>query len=123
MGEVTVARARVENEGKVLLVRRAARDSMPGQWELPGGKVDPGELAPDGLAREVREETGLRLTGARVTSKRWLISPGGRWVHELVYEASASGTVALSDEHDDFAWVTDPAALPLTDAAAYALAA
>src|SRR5215218_3075577 len=111
--EVTVARARVQSGGRTLLVRRAPRDSMPGLWELPGGKVDGGERVPQALAREVEEETGLMLVGARAAAKRWLISPSGRWVRELLYEASAVGSVLLSDEHDAYAWVEDPSVLPL----------
>lgn len=41
--------------GRVLLVRRVDT----GDWELPGGRVDPGESAVTALAREVAEESGL----------------------------------------------------------------
>jgi 8-oxo-dGTP diphosphatase len=40
---------------QVLLVRRLDT----GDWELPGGRVEPGESAVDALMREVAEETGL----------------------------------------------------------------
>jgi 8-oxo-dGTP diphosphatase len=53
--EVVVARALVESGGRVLLVRRAAWDSLPGQWELPGGKVDPSEPVLNALSRELYE--------------------------------------------------------------------
>src|SRR5918998_4025786 len=42
-------------DGDVLLVRRLDT----GDWELPGGRVDPGESAVDALVREVEEEAGL----------------------------------------------------------------
>ena len=41
--DLSVARALVESDGRVLLVRRAAWDTLPGLWELPGGKIDRGE--------------------------------------------------------------------------------
>ncbi|MGQ0574322.1 MAG: NUDIX hydrolase [Pseudonocardia sp.] len=43
--------------GRVLLVRRV--DS--GNWEPPGGRVDPGESAVNALLREVREESGVTV--------------------------------------------------------------
>jgi 8-oxo-dGTP diphosphatase len=116
-----VARALVESDGCVLLVRRAAWDSLPGQWELPGGKVDRGERVLQGLAREVEEETGLMFTDARQVSTREMISPRGTHVREHIYAGGAIGTVTLSHEHDAFAWVQDPSELELTDSAAAAL--
>jgi 8-oxo-dGTP diphosphatase len=118
--DVTVARALVESDGRVLLVRRAAWDSLPGLWELPGGKVDRGEPVLEALARELEEETGLMLADARRLSTRELVSPRGRTVREFVYVSSAIGAVTLSDEHDAFAWVESPGSLELTDSAAAA---
>jgi 8-oxo-dGTP diphosphatase len=119
--DVTVARALVESDGRVLLVRRAAWDTLPGRWELPGGKVDRGEDVAVALAREIEEETGLMLAERSLLSTRELVSPRGRSVREHVYLASAIGTVMLSHEHDAFAWVETPGELALTDSAAAAL--
>jgi 8-oxo-dGTP diphosphatase len=118
---LSVARALVEDaDGRVLLVRRAAWDTLPGLWELPGGKIDRGERVMRGMARELEEETGLMLAEARRISCRELISPRGRRIREHLYVASAIGTVALSDEHDAYLWVDSPGELELTDSAAAA---
>ncbi len=45
---------------EVLLVRRG-REPMAGSWSLPGGAIELGETAAEACAREVREETGLKV--------------------------------------------------------------
>lgn len=50
----------IDANGAVLLVRHTY---TPG-WHLPGGRVDTGESLAAAAAREVREETGLTLSGA-----------------------------------------------------------
>ncbi|CAH0036486.1 unnamed protein product [Clonostachys solani] len=44
---------------RVLVLQRAPHDSMPLQWEPPGGGVDPEETVLVGCARELWEEAGL----------------------------------------------------------------
>jgi 8-oxo-dGTP diphosphatase len=43
--------------GRMLLVRRCDT----GDWELPGGHVDPGESASDAAVRETAEESGITV--------------------------------------------------------------
>jgi 8-oxo-dGTP diphosphatase len=43
----------------VLLTRRPAGVHLGGQWELPGGKLEPGESTEQALRRELREEIGV----------------------------------------------------------------
>jgi 8-oxo-dGTP pyrophosphatase MutT (NUDIX family) len=59
----------VANDGDpaFLLTRRTAGlRAHPGQWALPGGRVDAGESAPEAARRELTEELGLRLPTSAV---------------------------------------------------------
>ena len=42
----------------VLLVQRG-KGALQGRWSLPGGHIEPGEMAQAAAVREVREETGV----------------------------------------------------------------
>ncbi|MCB1053607.1 MAG: (deoxy)nucleoside triphosphate pyrophosphohydrolase [Acidobacteria bacterium] len=56
-----VACAIIERDGCFLAVQRSASMAMPGLWEFPGGKLEPGETAETCLIREIREELGIDL--------------------------------------------------------------
>lgn len=60
-----VVGAAVLRDGRVLAARRTTPAAAAGRWELPGGKVEPGEEPEQALLREVREELGcdVVLTG------------------------------------------------------------
>lgn len=56
--------ALILNEQNELLVCRRAKDPAKGTLDLPGGFIDMGETAEEGVAREVLEETGLKVDEA-----------------------------------------------------------
>lgn len=48
------------DDSRVLLIRRA-NPPLQGEWSIPGGLVETGESTRDAIAREVLEETGLKV--------------------------------------------------------------
>ena len=56
-----VVAAAVISGSRVLVAQRVRPPELAGRWELPGGKVAPGETEPDALARELAEELGLEI--------------------------------------------------------------
>ena len=62
-----VVGAAIVRGGRVLAAQRARPPALAGWWELPGGKVEPGEDERAALVRECREELHVVLTlGPRV---------------------------------------------------------
>ena len=58
--QIVVAGA-VIAESRVLVAQRLWPPELAGRWELPGGKVAPGETEPEALARELAEELGVEV--------------------------------------------------------------
>ncbi|MFM2398312.1 MAG: hypothetical protein RL341_469 [Pseudomonadota bacterium] len=56
------------DQGQVLFAQRPEGKPYAGWWEFPGGKIEAGESVEAALARELQEELGIRIHGAR----RWI---------------------------------------------------
>jgi 8-oxo-dGTP diphosphatase len=61
-----VVAAAVISGSTLLVAQRVRPPELAGRWELPGGKVGPGETERDALARELAEELGLEVTDVAV---------------------------------------------------------
>ncbi|HEV7127359.1 MAG TPA: NUDIX domain-containing protein [Ktedonobacterales bacterium] len=120
-GRITVACSAIIFDAprqKVLLTQR----SDNGRWCLPGGHMEPGESAAEACAREVWEETGLRvlvgrLIGIYSNPHRLLTYADGNQYHLVAFSFEATpvaGTLGLSDETTAVAYFT-PADLAALD--------
>ncbi|MEV4612573.1 NUDIX domain-containing protein [Kitasatospora sp. NPDC049258] len=103
--------------GRILMIRRAANDVLPGRWEYPGGAREDGEPVPAGAARELAEATGL--TGLVLDYLRSLdfVDRRGRRVRRFIFTTVVpDGTpVVLSPEHDSHQWASADALPPTAD--------
>ena len=100
--------AGIFRDGKILLVRRA-REPAKGVYTFPGGRVEFGESLHEALAREVREETGLKIEIVGLIDYREALPPrtGGHG-HFVVLPFAArwvANEVALNEELDDAKWL------------------
>ena len=92
---------------QVALVHRPRYDD----WSWPKGKLDPGECWAGAAAREVHEETGLRVRlGVPLPRSVYGLRDGS--LKEVRYWAAQAvgGSGALENEIDQVEWLTPPAA-------------
>ncbi|ORA22243.1 (deoxy)nucleoside triphosphate pyrophosphohydrolase [Mycobacterium aquaticum] len=67
MDEQIVVAGALISRGALLVAQRDRPTELAGLWELPGGKVAPGEDDGAALARELHEELGVEVSvGARI---------------------------------------------------------
>ncbi|GAA4224638.1 NUDIX domain-containing protein [Actinomadura meridiana] len=72
--KLTVVGAAIISDGLLLTAQRAEPPHMAGGWELPGGKVDPGESDEDALVRECHEELDVKVRLGRRIGDDWFLS-------------------------------------------------
>lgn len=90
-------------ENRLLAAERNAPVELAGRWELPGGKVEPGETDQAALLRECREELGVEvLLGGRI-GRDW---PIGEQRVLRVWLATVRSGEPQAVEHRQLRWLT-----------------
>lgn len=104
----------VRDDDRFLLIKRAGGDRhYAGKWEIPGGKLDEGQDLSSSQEREVMEETGLLVKPIDpfVFADSRFIGDGPYkglpYVALFAITRVIGGMLKLSDEHTEFAWVSN----------------
>jgi 8-oxo-dGTP diphosphatase len=107
-------KAFIVHEGKVLLLREAGKyedGTNVGRYDVPGGRVEPGQRFDESLLREINEETGLTVeVGRPFFVNEWRpVVRGEQWqIIGTFFECIAKDEkVVLSKDHDEYVWI-DP---------------
>ncbi|THA65403.1 NUDIX hydrolase [Streptomyces sp. A0642] len=91
----------VDPKGRVLLIERRW-DPFAGRRALPGGYLEPGEDSRVGAARELAEETRVRVSAADLTPIGTFDAPGrdprGRFSTDAYLARVPADTVAVADD-------------------------
>ncbi|WP_194838808.1 NUDIX domain-containing protein [Nocardia sp. XZ_19_369] len=113
-----VVGAVVVQDDRVLLLQRPVDDFMGGIWELPSGKVDPGETLDEALIREVKEETGLDVASIRKYLGEFDYRSGnGKKSRQFNFTVDVVDPEPVElTEHDAYTWTNLAEEPPVTDA-------
>ena len=94
---------------EVLICQRKPDQAMALKWEFPGGKIEPGEVPVQALARELNEELGIdAVIGAPVTRVRHNYRNGGAVDIQFFLVKEFAG-VLENRIFNDMRWSTLPA--------------
>ena len=88
--------ALILNKQNELLVCRRAKEPAKGTLDLPGGFIDMAETGEEGVAREVKEETGLDVTNITYFGNQAWPYPSGLMVGFIA--DYAGGEIKLQEE-------------------------
>lgn len=104
---IRIATGIARHDAKILLVASRYAGHPQPLWTLPGGRQEPGELAPETIVREVHEETGLRATVDELAYASESYD-GTMHVSNLVFAISVEGELRVPVAKDhvvDAAWI------------------
>lgn len=106
-----------DRDQHVLILRRSeTHPYFPHETDYPGGEIEKGESGPDGVRRELIEETGIEIPVEQfqlVHKKYYKFLGRKHYVYRVDLEDQAP-EVAISWEHESYHWVhprdllTDP---------------
>ena len=106
-------KAFIEHDGKTLIVRESSKyedGTNASRYDVPGGRLEPGQHFLESLRREVREETGIEQLeiGKPLFVNEWRPKKGGEeWqIVGIFFLCHAhSDVIHLGDDHDDYQWI------------------
>lgn len=110
---------RRESDKKYLILWSSKWEERPERSQkpdLPGGVVEENESMTEGLARELREETGLILEPSRLHLAHALTYDHNDWssIFEIYFaEINGDEEITLSWEHESHRWLTADEVLAL----------
>lgn len=102
------AKAFIVKDGKILLLKRRSNDvHRPGEWDIPGGRLEIGEDPYIGVKRETKEESNLDIDILLPFDVHHFVRQDGQKITMIIFLCKLlSSDIVLSKEHTEYKWVS-----------------
>ena len=99
-----------DNHDRYLIIKRAHPYPKEEEcrWDVPGGRLVPGEKIPEALSREIKEETGMIMFNVpKIINAQDILRVTGKHTIRLAFLTEAKGQIILdSNEHSEYQWMS-----------------
>ncbi len=102
--QIHVVGAVISRDGRIMCAQRGHDGNLPGLWEFPGGKIEPGESKQAALQREITEELGCTVGVGREVTTTTYEYEFGKVTLTTFYCRLVAGTPTLT-EHVAIKWL------------------
>jgi len=107
----------LEHEGQIVLLHRQDNAREGNTWGVPAGKLKTGEELIGGMAREIKEETGIIIENSKLNyfKKIYVKYPTYDFIYHILHTAlDGQREVKINPrEHKNYVWVTPKEALSM----------
>ena len=104
MKTIEVAAA-VIRKGSLVFATQRGYGAFKDGWEVPGGKIEPGETKENALIREIQEELNTTIRIEQFIQTVECDYPGFHLIMHCFLCSVVNGNLEIR-EHEDFKWVT-----------------
>jgi 8-oxo-dGTP diphosphatase len=95
----------IESGNKILCVQRSQKMKLPHKWELPGGKLIPGESEKKALKREIKEELNIDILVLKRLIPNNHIYPNGVSIKLIPFHCQIMKGEFELLEHAEYKWL------------------
>jgi mutator protein MutT len=104
--KIRVVAATIVVDNRLFIAQRSEQMSSSLLWEVPGGKVEPGESDQEALVREIKEELDIDIEVSDFVGMS-CVFVGDKEIEMYVYRSVILSGTPIANEHKQIMWASE----------------